>query len=154
MKKAYFRFAFKIAILTVIGSLIVFSFLSLTMNLQVGWGNEGLSMLKTVLYLALPVCAFSIAVGLPSFFLKIDACGIRKGLRGDVISWSDVESVKIVGFLGTSYFNKIIFREHGQVVEMKLFVFSDQKQFVREVQKYLPWAGALDLENLPTEARK
>jgi len=111
-------------------------------------------MLKTVLYLSVPVLAFSFTVGALSFMVTLDARGVRKWLRRGAISWGDVESVRITGFRGTNYFNKIRFSGEENVVEVEMFIFDNQKTFIQEVKQYLPWAMSLELEQLPVEVRK
>lgn len=154
MKKNYLRFALQIMLLIGTTAVFVFCIVVFFVNGQFDWPQDAVSMLQSVISVCLIVGVMSLVIGLPSFLVNIDSSGIKKGFFSNTLSWSDVDHAKIVGVPSIKHFNKLILSGRGQTVEINLFIFDNQEEFVEGVRMFLPWATALDVKSLPSEASK
>lgn len=154
MKKNIVKFFCKCFSFTIGGTLIGFLICSLFIHIEMDSLNEKLFVVKILVGLGIVSGACVFAMGLFAFIVKIDSGGIRRYFFSQTITWSDIVSVRIIGFDWLKLSRKLILTSPNGMVEIDMFIFNDQEVFLKELKQYLPWADSLQLTPLPSQAIK
>ena len=123
MEKKYFKFIAVVFVSTMLLSLISFFVIFSILDVEVGEDF----LFKTVFYVGFVTAVMVSVVGLFSFFVSVDETGIRVGFPAKKLRWKEIESIKAIAIPKIKSLNKIIVSGEGQLLEVKLFIFKDQK---------------------------
>ena len=150
MEKNYIKFVVRVFImamsLTAVLILAVFS--------AIGWSDYA-ELLPTIMYVGLITFSMSVVLGSFAFIVRLDSQCIKVGMPGRKLNWEDINSIKIVGIPKVKLLNRmILIGPNGKTLEVKLFIFKDQKEFFGKLSTILPWAIGLDSGEVPLQVSK
>jgi len=154
MERNYFKFIVAAFISAMALSLLLIYLVFYIIDGRVDQIINGFALLQVAIYVGAITTLMVIVSGLFSFLVCTDSEGIKVGLSGKKIAWSEVQKIRIVGIPKIKSFNRMIISGVGVDVEVKLFIFKNQEDFLGKLVDYLPWANSLDITALPSEVSK
>ena len=149
MKKAYFKFILISLLLTILLTFCTFY----AVYIATGWISYR-DFIQSAVYVSLITSSMVIVLGLFSFCVSIDDDAITVGFPGRRLEWNEIDRVKIVGIPNLKFLNRLIISGKGKELDIKLFVFQNQDEFIDALKSHLPWVAALDTKSIPSEARR